>query len=204
MVGNIPVHETTSRELRYRAKGGSHQGVLARISSFPWDDLGDLEGEGPLLLLDGIQDPHNLGAIIRSSVAFGVRGVILEKRRVASLSPVVAKAACGALEYVSLCRVPNLPGAIRSLKKRGYWVVGTREGEGIPVWKTDFPEETAVVIGAEGSGMRPIVAKACDLWVSIPTSGAIQTLNASVAVGVMLYELTRFRKKKVDKKHEYL
>jgi 23S rRNA (guanosine2251-2'-O)-methyltransferase len=191
MAGKIPVHEVSPNELKRKSQGGLHQGVLAQVTAFPWTQLEVLEEKGPLLLLDGIQDPQNLGAIIRSSVAFGVKGVVVEKHRIAPMSPVVAKAACGALEHAILCRVANLPMAIKKLKKKGLWVVGMGEDGGVPIWEIDLPECAAVVIGAEGAGVRPIVEKACDFWVSIPTTGVIRTLNASVASAVILYELLR-------------
>ena len=200
LAGCIPVHETTATELQRRAKGGRHQGVLARVAPLPLTDLDVLEREGLLLLLDGIQDPRNLGAIIRTSVAFGVAGIIFEKRRAASLSPVVAKAACGGLEHARLCRVSNLPMVIKRLKKCGHWVIGTREDGGVPLWEAEFPESVSLVVGAEGSGVRPIVDKSCDLWVSVPTSQAMRTLNASAAAAVVLYELMRFRKKNLTTK----
>ncbi len=190
--GRVPVREVSSRELDRMCRGGVHQGVLARVSAFPWSELSTLmEGEGPLLMLDGIQDPHNLGAIIRSSVAFGAKGIVMERRRSAPLSPVVAKSASGALEHVRLCRVSNLPRAIRDAKDAGHWVIGARQEGGMVSWDADIPTPVALVVGGEGSGIRPIVQKGCDLWLSIPCPGQLRTLNASVAAAVLLYELMR-------------
>ncbi len=197
MARGIPIREASPRDLDRRSRGGVHQGVMARAEPFPWSDLRDLsEGEGPLLILEGIQDPQNLGAILRSSVALGTRGVVVERRRTAPLSGVVAKAACGALEYAKLCKVANLPRAVGQVKAEGFWVVGAREEGGSRLWDEEFPERVAVVVGGEGFGIRPIVARACDLWVSIPSSGRIRTYNASVAAAVILYELLRGREKK--------
>lgn len=190
--GRVPVREVSSRELDRMCQGGVHQGVLARVSAFPWSELSALmKGEGPLLMLDGIQDPHNLGAIIRSSVAFGAKGIVMERRRSAPLSPVVAKSASGALEHVRLCRVSNLPRAIRDAKDAGHWVIGARQEGGMVSWEAEIPTPVALVVGGEGSGIRPIVQKGCDLWLSIPCFGELRTLNASVAAAVLLYELMR-------------
>lgn len=191
----ISIREVSSGELDRMCRGGVHQGVLARVSPFPWSQLSTLmEGDGPLLVLDRIQDPHNLGAIIRSSVAFGAKGIVMEKRRSAPLSPVVAKSASGALEHVRLCRVSNLPRAIRDAKDAGHWVIGAMQEGGVVSWEADIPTPVALVVGGEGPGIRPVVQKGCDLWVSIPCSGQfIRTLNASVAAAVLLYELMRRR-----------
>lgn len=202
MASGIPVYEVLARELDKKSGGRQHQGVVAHVAPFPWSDLKEVLSGSPVLMLEGVQDPHNLGAIIRSSVALGAHGVVIEKRRTAPLSPVVAKAACGALEHGRLCRVPNLPRAIRDAKKAGYWVVGTREIKGIAPWEADFPCPVAVVVGGEGFGVRPVVGKACDLWLSIPCVGGIRTLNASVAAAVVLYELARKKQKEVDKPRE--
>lgn len=190
--GDVPVREVSMKDLDRMCRGGVHQGVLAHVTPFPWSELKTLlPGEEPLLMLDGIQDPHNLGAIIRSSVAFGAKGIVLERRRSAPLSPVVAKSASGALEHVRLCRVSNLPRAIREAKEAGYWVVGARQQGGMVPWEAHVPAPVALVIGGEGSGIRPIVQKGCDLWLSIPCQGEVKTLNASVAAAVLLYELMR-------------
>jgi 23S rRNA (guanosine2251-2'-O)-methyltransferase len=199
MAAGVPVRSLSARDLDKVTQGKRHQGVAARVAPFPWSNLEEVLRGGPVLMLEGIQDPQNLGAIIRSSVALGVDGVVMEKRRAAGVSPVVAKAACGALEHARLCRVTSLPRAIGEAKKAGYWAVGARVTEGSLLWDADFPDPVAVVVGGEGSGLRPVVGKGCDLWVSIPCVGAIRTLNASVAVAVVLYELLRRRKKRVDK-----
>jgi 23S rRNA (guanosine2251-2'-O)-methyltransferase len=197
MAWGIPIHDASPKELERRSRGGVHQGIIARVAAFPWSDLRSLlDGEGPLLMLDGIQDPHNLGAILRSSVALGAQGVVVEERRSAALSGVVAKAACGALEYVNLSRVANLPRALGQAKAAGFWVVGARENGGLSLWDGGVPERVTVVVGGEGFGIRPIVGRACDLWVSIPSEGPIRTYNASVAAALILYELMRGREKR--------
>jgi 23S rRNA (guanosine2251-2'-O)-methyltransferase len=190
--GEAVVHETSRAELDRRYPGGRHQGVVARVEALPWVSLETiLSREGPLLLLDGVQDPHNLGAIVRSAVALGAAGVVVEKRRTAPITPVVAKAASGALEHVQLCQVSNLPRTMRELKRRGLWMVGTTDRGGIPLWEMDWPGRVALVFGNEGTGLRPLVRAFSDMWVSIPTRGAVGTLNASVAAAVVLYEVMR-------------
>jgi 23S rRNA (guanosine2251-2'-O)-methyltransferase len=188
----VPCREVPVRELDRKAGTRRHQGVLAHVQPFPWSDLEQVMGGcGPVLVLEGIQDPRNFGAIIRSSVALGVSGLIVEKRRSAPLSPVVCKAASGAVEYARICRVPNLPRAIKEMKSKGYWVAGTHDVAGTAIWAADLPEPLVVLVGGEGFGLRPVVAKTCDLWLTVPGVGEIKTLNASVAAGIILYELLR-------------
>ena len=199
LAGDIAVHPTTSKELDQKCRGGRHQGVLARVGPFPWSDLQALvTGDGPLLILSGIQDPQNLGAIIRSAAILEAAGIVLEKRRSAPLSSVVAKAASGALEHVKIARITNLHRAVTEIKKLGRWIVGTKESVGRPLWEADLPDRVAVVIGGEGEGIKRIIENSCDFWVNIPTSGPMNTFNASVASALILYELMR-RKKVLDR-----
>ena len=199
MAEGIAVHPTTPKELDQKCRGGIHQGVLARVGPFPWSDLQALAaGEGPLLILSGIQDPQNLGAIIRSAAILEVSGIVLEKRRSAPLSSVVAKAASGALEHVKIAKITNLHRAVTELKKLGRWIVGTKESAGEPLWEANLPDRVAVVIGGEGEGIKRIIEDSCDFWVNIPTSGRMSTFNASVASALILYELMR-RKKVLDR-----
>jgi 23S rRNA (guanosine2251-2'-O)-methyltransferase len=192
--GGIPVRTASQGEMDKLTSGGVHQGIAAEVEPFPWETMeGIMEGRGPLVFLEGIEDPRNLGAIIRSSVATGAGRIILEKRRRARLSGAVAKAACGALEYVRLSSVPNLPRAMRLAKERGYWLVGTTDRGGAPLWEADLPEKVGVVIGGEGRGLREVVKRECDFWVTIPAEGPIGTYNASVAASIVLYELMRRR-----------
>jgi 23S rRNA (guanosine2251-2'-O)-methyltransferase len=200
----LDVHRTNTLELSRLSRGGNHQGVVALVDPFPWEELEDLLwGRGPLVMLEGVQDPRNLGAILRSSVGMGAARVIMERRHSAPLTPVVAKAACGALEYVRMCAVSNLPMAMREVKRVGYWILGTSDSQGSVLWDADIPGEVAVVVGGEGSGLRRVVKRACDMWVRIPSEGAISTYNASVAAAVVLYELMRRRRPEnvVDKAH---
>lgn len=193
----VKVNEITKGEMDTIAQGGVHQGVLARVDPFPWESLDEIfNGTGPIVVLDGIQDPRNLGAIIRSSVAMGAPRIIMEKRRRSRITPATQKAACGATEYVRIAKVPNLARAMREGKERGYWFAGTSDREGEYLWDAEIPEDVGVVIGGEGKGIRPIVGKQCDLWLRIPHEGCIGTYNASVATSVILYELMRRRRGK--------
>lgn len=187
------------RELDKRV-AGVHQGIVAAVSeSHEWgeDDLyAMLSGSGRppfLLILDGVTDPHNLGACLRTADAAGVQAVIVPKDKSASLSPVVRKVACGAAEAVPLIRVTNLARCLRQLQDQGVWVVGTAgEAEGM-VYQADLKGPLALVMGAEGKGMRRLTREHCDLLVKLPMLGTVDSLNVSVATGVCLYEAVRQR-----------
>ena len=185
-------HKTTEQE--------SSQGVSARIV-FPFitfdELLNSLKGASfpPLLLaLDSIQDPHNLGAITRSAVAAGVNGLILPKDRSASITATVVKVSAGAVFHLPVCRVTNLVNCFSVLKETGIWIFGaTRDGTR-PVYDVDLTVPACLVIGSEGKGLRPLVAENCDLRISIPMQGSLDSLNASVAAGIILFEAVRQRK----------
>ena len=177
-----------------------HQGVIAIAAAYDYASVDDIlakareKGEAPFIfLLDGIEDPHNLGAIIRTAEATGVHGVIIPERRSASLNATVAKAACGALEYVPVARVTNIANTIDALKERGVWVFGA-DMDGDDYTKTDFDTPCALVIGNEGKGIGALTAKKCDAILSLPMLGKINSLNASVAAGILMYEVVRSRK----------
>lgn len=194
MARGIDVHWVSVRELDLMARGGNHQGVMAKVDPLPRENVGDiLEGQGPVLALEGIQDPRNLGAIIRSAVAMGAPRVVVERRYTVSITATAAKAACGGLEHARMCIVSNLPRFLREAKLEGYWVVGTADKAGMPLWEAQLPERVVVVVGGEGAGLRRVVRSQCDLWVTIPWEGPIGTYNASVAASVVLYELMRRR-----------
>jgi 23S rRNA (guanosine2251-2'-O)-methyltransferase len=146
-----------------------------------------------LVLLDGVEDPHNLGAVIRSSLAAGSQGLILPERRAAGLNETVARAAAGALEHLPVARVVNIARAIEDLKTAGYWVVGLDEQAKQKHTEVDFTGAIALVLGGEGSGLHDLVKKRCDFLVSIPTIGPIRSLNVSVAAGIVLFEVVRQR-----------
>lgn len=175
------------------ADGGVHQGVVARMAPAPALDEDDLEllldrlQEPPLLLvLDGVQDPHNLGACLRSADAAGAHAVIIPRDRAATLTPAARKAAAGAAESVPLVRVVNLARCLRKLKSRGIWLAGA-DAEGAPAFSADLSGPLALVLGAEGAGLRRLTGEHCDLLLSLPMRGRVESLNVSVAAGVLLY-----------------
>lgn len=182
--------------------GENHQGAAASIAEANYVDWQDMlanarkKNEDPLLIiLDELEDPHNLGAILRTADAVGAHGVIIPKRRAVALTAGVAKAAAGAVSYVPVARVSNLAQTIEALKKEGIWVAGAAMG-GTEVYKQNLTGSLAIVIGSEGKGLGRLVAEKCDFLISLPMQGQINSLNASVATGVIMYEVLRQRKYK--------
>ncbi|MBX8464547.1 MULTISPECIES: 23S rRNA (guanosine(2251)-2'-O)-methyltransferase RlmB [unclassified Deinococcus] len=187
-------------ELDQLAGTTQHQGVMAEVEDMAWAEVDDIlalaeqRGEDLLIvLLDGITDPRNFGAIIRSAEVLGAHGVVVEERRSAPLSPVVAKTAAGATSYLPVAQTKNLPRLIEQLKQDNVWVYGAAGEAAEDVRRIDFSGKVALVIGAEGEGMRRLVREKCDALVSIPVRGRVQSLNASVAAGILLFEATRGR-----------
>jgi 23S rRNA (guanosine2251-2'-O)-methyltransferase len=183
------------------AEGGRHQGVVAEVVPRAGDPETQLEealeaaaDEALLLVLDGVQDPHNLGACLRSADAAGVTAVIVPRDRAAGLTPVVRKVAAGGAESVPLVAVVNLARTLRELKDRGIWLTGTDDQADKTLFDADFTGPTAIVMGSEGEGMRRLTRECCDQLVSIPMAGAVESLNVSVAAGVALYEAVRQRR----------
>jgi len=177
-----------------------HQGVAAIISDFCYSELHDIlsicknsDEAAFILVLDGIQDPHNLGAITRSAEAAGVHGIIIPKDRAAGVTSTVEKVACGATQHVKIARVTNIARTIEEIKEAGVWVAGLDVDGDTSLYKTNLNLDTAFVVGSEGKGIRPLVRKKCDLIISIPMKGKINSLNASVSAGVAMYELQRQR-----------
>jgi len=182
------------------AGGRAHQGVVAYISTYEYCDAADIlekarqKSEDPfIIILDGIEDPHNLGAIMRTADGAGAHGVIIPKRRAAGITDVVAKASAGAVEYVPVAKVSNIAQTIERLKEAGVWV-GACDMDGTEYDKADLKGSLALVIGAEGQGISRLVKEKCDFSISIPMSGRIASLNASNAAAVLLYEVRRQRK----------
>jgi 23S rRNA (guanosine2251-2'-O)-methyltransferase len=176
------------------------QGISARID-LPTltlegllDKLKDVSGPPLLLALDSIQDPHNLGAIIRSAVAAGVNGLILPKDRSAPLTGTVIKISAGSAFHINICKVTNLVNSFQLLKKSGIWIFGTTKDASQPVYDADLTVPACLVIGSEGKGLRPLVAEQCDLHISIPMQSSLDSLNASVAAGIILFEIVRQRR----------
>ena len=177
-----------------------HQGVAAWAARIQYVGVEELlqiakdRGEPPFLVLcDGIEDPHNLGAILRSALLCGAHGVIIPKRRSAGLTAVVAKSSAGAVSYMPVARVPNIPALLKDLKKQGIWVFGAAAEGTVSLYKADLKNAAAIVIGSEGDGMTRLAAENCDFLVSIPMKGRISSLNASAAAAVLLYEAVRQR-----------
>jgi 23S rRNA (guanosine2251-2'-O)-methyltransferase len=189
----------TADVLTRRANGGVHQGVVADVddaSDYGVADLVNGARDVPLILvLDGIEDPHNLGAILRSADATGVDGVVIQARRSAARSSVAAKASSGAVAHVKIAEVVNIARALEELKELGVWTIGLA-GEARTAYDTvDFTVPTAVVLGAEGPGLRRLVRERCDRLASIPMQGHVGSVNVSVAAGVVLFEAVRQRRK---------
>lgn len=179
----------------------AHQGMLAYVAAVDYKTLDDIfdyaneQGEDPfIILLDGVTDPHNLGAIIRSAECAGAHGVVVPERRAAGLGPAAAKAAAGALNYMRIARVKNLNHAIDELKERGTWVIGTAM-DGENALKADLTGPVALVIGSEGEGISRLTLEKCDRTLTLPMKGSIESLNASVAAGILMYEIVRARAK---------
>jgi 23S rRNA (guanosine2251-2'-O)-methyltransferase len=178
----------------------AHQSVVAYGAPFDYITLEEaiaLPRNGPALfvLLDHVTDPHNVGAIIRTTEAVGATALVLPERRSAGVNATVRKAAAGATAHLPIARVANISQAIRTLKKAGIWVAGAALGEGtVPLGEADFARDLAIVIGAEGEGIAPLVGRECDYRVAIPMYGKTQSLNASVAAAILLYEAVRQRK----------
>lgn len=192
-------HVVHRKELDQRV-AGVHQGVVAAVSeSREWSEddlLAMLSGSDKppfLLILDGVTDPHNLGACLRTADAVGVQAVVVPKDKSASLSPTVRKVACGAAETVPLVRVTNLARFMRTIRDDGVWLIGTAGEADNTLYQADFTGPVALVMGAEGKGMRRLTREHCDLLINIPMLGHVDSLNVSVATGVCLYEALRQR-----------
>ncbi len=196
----IVVQEVERSRLDAMSQTGVHQGVIAMCAAHAYSTVDEIlaraqeKGEPPLLVIcDDLSDPHNLGAILRTAECAGAHGVIIPKRRSVALTPTVAKASAGAVEYMPVARVSNLAGTIRDLQKKGVWIYGTAADGAVPLYEVDLKGPAAIVIGNEGDGMRRLVTECCDFKVSIPMKGHISSLNASVAAAVLLYEAVRQR-----------
>jgi 23S rRNA (guanosine2251-2'-O)-methyltransferase len=196
----VQVADVDDAVLAKLAEGERHQGVVAELAPRAGDPETQLEealeaaGTAPLLLvLDGVQDPHNLGACLRSADAAGVAAVIVPRDRAAGLTPVVRKVAAGAAETVPLVPVVNMARTLRDLKDRGVWLVGTDDAADKTLYDADLKGPLALVMGSEGEGLRRLTRECCDQLVSIPMAGAVESLNVSVATGVALFEAVRQR-----------
>ena len=196
----IVVADADKRKLDNMSRTHAHQGVIAVASVREYVSVEDIlqiakdKGEAPLLVIcDELSDPHNLGAVIRTAECAGAHGVVIPKRRSAGLTAVVAKTSAGAVSHVPVARVANLPSLLKELKKQGLWVFGAAAQAQTPMYEADFKGPTALVIGSEGDGMSRLVSETCDVLVSIPMRGKLNSLNASAAAAILLYEALRQR-----------
>jgi 23S rRNA (guanosine2251-2'-O)-methyltransferase len=198
---------TVQARMLDRLTGGlRHQGVVARVEAYRYQPFEDLLREAAaspavstILVLDGLTDPRNLGALLRTAEAAGVAHVVIPKNRSVDVTPVVVKASAGATEHVNISKATNLRRAIAELKQLGYWVVGLDGDSPQSLYDRDFPDRLVVVLGSEGKGLRPVTLRECDFVVSIPMLGKIASLNVAVAGAVLLYELVR-RGRAIDKR----
>ena len=195
----ILIKDVSPQKLDFYCGGANHQGVAVMFASHEYSSIEEIlsaandKGEDPFIIIcDEIEDPHNLGAIIRTAEVCGVHGIIIPKRRSASLNATVSKTSAGALEYMRVARVTNIAAAIDELKNKGVWVVGA-DMAGEDYRQTDYRLPCALVIGNEGKGIGQLVAKKCDKIISLPMRGKINSLNASVAAGILMYKVMEYR-----------
>jgi 23S rRNA (guanosine2251-2'-O)-methyltransferase len=188
----VPVRLAQTDELRRLTQTASHQGVAALAAPVVYRDLDDalIEGAGAFLMLDQIQDPQNLGALLRTAAAVGIAAVLLPRHGSAPISPAVEKAAAGAVNDVPLCLVANLSQALRHLRDRGFWSIGLVAHGGENLFEAELPRPAVLVLGGE-SGMRPLVERHCEVKITIPVRESIESLNASVAGAIAMYDLVR-------------
>jgi 23S rRNA (guanosine2251-2'-O)-methyltransferase len=197
---SIPVRFLPRGELDRMAGSGSHQGVVAVTSNKQYNDLDDLiaakRGQYALIVvLDGVEDPHNLGAILRTADASGADGVVIPERRAVGITGTVVKSSAGASEHLPIAKVTNIARTLEDLKAQNIWTVGLDERGAQSYDSLDYNMNCAIVLGAEGKGVHDLVARKCDFLVSIPMLGKVPSLNVSVAAGVVLYEVVRQRRK---------
>lgn len=195
----VPVRFEDRIQLDRLAATREHQGIIALTAAKRALALEDLllanSRHGLLVLLDGVEDPHNLGAIVRTALAAGAEGVVIAERHAAGLTEAVSRASAGALEHLPVARVKNLPRAMEQLKEADYWLIGLDERASKSYTEADFTGSVGIVLGSEGEGLHELTRKRCDFLVSIPTTGPVRSLNVSVAAGVVLFEAVRQRQR---------
>ncbi len=194
------IDEVDMRRLDQLTQGANHQGIAAQIAPYSYWELADLieaakaKTDSPVIIIaDGIKDPHNLGAIIRTAEAMGVQGIVIPQRRAVGVNSTVMKVAAGALEHMAIARVVNLKGAIAQLKEAGFWIYGTAAESSRLLHTIDFSGGIGLVIGSEGKGLSQLTQRSCDELVAIPLVGKTPSLNASVATAIAIYEIMRQR-----------
>ena len=202
----IKIQCVEAKELDYLAQGQSHQGVLARVRAYSYAPFSELErtvgsegGRQRILILDGITDPRNFGAILRTAEAVAVGHIVIPKDRSVGITPAVLKASAGAVNYLRIYRVTNLRRAIALLKSAGFWIVGLDAKATASYDSNEYPDRLGIVLGSEGRGLRPLIAEECDYLVRIPMKGKISSLNVSVAAAILLYEVLRQHSGIIDK-----
>src|SRR5579862_774038 len=197
----VPVRFEDRSQLDRMANSKDHQGVVALAAARTASTLDDILKRanatpsqfGLIVLLDGVEDPHNLGAIIRTSLAAGAHGVVIPERRAAGLTDTVARASAGAIEHLPIAKVTNLVRSMEELKEAGYWLIGLDENGDKSYTEVDYTSPVGIVLGGEGKGLHDLTRKRCDFVVSLPTTGPVKSLNVSVAAGVVLFEVLRQR-----------
>lgn len=202
----IMLVEKDRRQMEQMAQTENYQGVIAVVPPFEYCEIEDIleeankkQEEPFILILDGIEDPHNLGSIIRTAETAGIHGVIIPKRRAASVNSTVNKVSCGAVEHIKIARVNNISDAIQKLKDAGLWICGTDINTDKYYYNQDLTGSIGIVIGNEGSGISEKVKKNCDFLVKIPMKGKVESLNASVSTGIVVYEAV---KQKIEQKNK--
>ena len=190
---NLRVETKTKREIDNLCSG-VHQGIILDIPDYQYSELNELLDEEIIVILDHLEDPHNLGAIIRTCEAAGIKGIIIPKDRQVGVNATVMKTSVGTLDNVKVASVSNIVNAIEKLKKHNYWIVGTSLENSIDYRKIDYSGKIVLIIGNEGAGISSLVSKKCDFLAKIPMYGQTNSLNASVAAGIMIYEIIRNRK----------
>lgn len=201
---HIVISEVHKGKLDEMTDNSNHQGVVAFTSPYEYVEIDDIlnrakeRNEEPfIIILDGIEDPHNFGAIIRTAECMGVHGIIIPKRRAIGVTSTVAKVSAGALYHMLIARITNINETIEELKEKGLWIIGSDASAKEKLCDVDFKGSIAIVVGSEGSGMNSLTKKKCDFTVKIPMNGEITSLNASVSCGILLYEAVRQRGTKV-------
>lgn len=194
----VAVHRREKIDLTKMCASSHHQGIALEVEPFCYADLDDLLASisqsgspGFLLVLDGIQDPHNLGALIRSAACAGANGVIIPKDRACGITAAAEKSSAGAIETIPVAMVTNVAQSLEAMKKSGYWVYGLEGESATSVYDVKFSGNTVLVVGSEGEGIRPLVQKQCDVLMSIPQYGGVNSLNASVAGGIAMFDMAR-------------
>lgn len=196
----LPIRYLDSSLLDRLAGGGRHQGIVAKVASYSYalfadllEDLSSSPGHDWILVLDGLTDPRNFGALLRTAEGVGVRDVVIPRDRSVGVTPVVVKASAGAVHHLKIYRVTNLRRAISTLKEKGYWVIALDPKAEETIYARSYPGKLVVILGSEGTGIRPLIQRECDFLASIPLRGRTGSLNVAVAGGVFLYELLRQR-----------